>query len=92
MTREIQGEAHAPPCRRIDALGLKCPLPALKVRRALSAMAPGEILEIIADDAMSAIDIPFMASRNGGDVLSCIDNAGALTIHVRKLGDARGLP
>jgi tRNA 2-thiouridine synthesizing protein A len=33
----------------IDARGLKCPLPALKIQSESLAMKPGEILEVLAD-------------------------------------------
>jgi tRNA 2-thiouridine synthesizing protein A len=33
----------------IDARGLKCPLPALKIQSESFAMKPGQILEIVAD-------------------------------------------
>ena len=33
----------------IDARGLKCPLPALKIQGECLAMKPGEIIEVLAD-------------------------------------------
>lgn len=33
----------------LDARGLKCPLPALKIQSECLTMKPGEILEVIAD-------------------------------------------
>jgi tRNA 2-thiouridine synthesizing protein A len=47
-----------PELQRIDALGLKCPLPVLLVRRALARAAPGGIIELHADDALAHIDVP----------------------------------
>ncbi|RFC62675.1 response regulator SirA [Fulvimarina endophytica] len=44
--------------RELDLRGLRCPLPTLKARKALNAMAPGERLRVIADDPMAAIDLP----------------------------------
>jgi tRNA 2-thiouridine synthesizing protein A len=35
--------------RVIDARGLKCPLPALKIQKESLTMAGGEILEVLAD-------------------------------------------
>lgn len=84
MTSAIPTPSAAAPNRRVDALGLKCPLPALKARRALAGMAPGEVLEIVADDAMAAIDIPFLAAQGGDEVLAIEEDSGALTFRLRK--------
>lgn len=44
--------------RNLDASGLPCPMPLLKTKLELSAMAPGEQLEVVATDPGSARDIP----------------------------------
>lgn len=54
--------------RELDLRGLMCPLPALKVRKALKTMRPGEDLAVTCTDPMSAIDIPHLLSQTG-DVL-----------------------
>jgi tRNA 2-thiouridine synthesizing protein A len=52
---------HAP---TLDLKGLKCPLPALRTRKALSALAPGARLTVECTDPMSAIDIPHCVKEN----------------------------
>lgn len=42
----------------LDARGLVCPMPLLKMRLALSAMQEGEYLQVLASDAGSWRDIP----------------------------------
>lgn len=42
----------------IDTSGLNCPLPLLKTKKALSTMAVGERLRVIATDRGAFIDIP----------------------------------
>lgn len=37
----------------LDACGLPCPLPLLKAKQALSRLAPGQLLEVMATDAGS---------------------------------------
>jgi len=49
----------------LDLSGLKCPLPALKVRRALKSLAPGDKLEVRCTDPMAAIDIPHLIASTG---------------------------
>ena len=51
--------------RRLDASGLKCPLPVLKARKALLAMQPGDRLELTTTDAMSVVDIPVFCTQSG---------------------------
>ena len=52
----------------LDLKGLKCPLPALKARKALKGMAPGAEVEVLCTDPMAAIDIPNLL-RETGDLL-----------------------
>ena len=47
----------------IDARGLLCPLPALKARRALAGLAPGEVLVVLATDPEAPVDVGALARR-----------------------------
>jgi tRNA 2-thiouridine synthesizing protein A len=68
----------------LDLRGLKCPLPALRARKRLAAMAPGCLLVVEATDPMSAIDIPNMA-RETGDALEAAERDGpVLRFRIRK--------
>jgi tRNA 2-thiouridine synthesizing protein A len=49
----------------LDLTGLKCPLPALRTRKALRRLMPGERLEVHCTDPMAAIDIPAMVQQQG---------------------------
>ncbi len=57
----------------LDLAGLKCPLPALKTRKALKGLAPGERLAVICTDPLAAIDIPNLL-RETGDVLESMQS------------------
>ncbi|WP_222875836.1 sulfurtransferase TusA family protein [Terrihabitans soli] len=59
----------------LDLAGLKCPLPALKTRKALSGLSVGDRLTVITTDPLSAIDIPNLL-RETGDILIGQDGAG----------------
>ena len=52
----------------IDLCGLKCPLPALRTRKALSRLEPGATLVVECTDPLAEIDIPNLL-RETGDVL-----------------------
>lgn len=72
----------------LDLTGLKCPLPVLRTRKALRTMSAGEIVEVIATDPMSSIDIPNMV-RETGDVLLGQERDGAKsTFRIKKAAPA----
>ncbi len=53
---------------KLDLTGLKCPLPALKTRKALKALSPGDFLEVHCTDPLSVIDIPNLIRETGDKV------------------------
>jgi tRNA 2-thiouridine synthesizing protein A len=53
---------------KLDLTGLKCPLPALKTRKALKALMPGDRLEVHCTDPLSVIDIPNLIQETGDKV------------------------
>ena len=53
---------------KLDLTGLKCPLPALKTRKALKAVTPGDFLEVHCTDPLSVIDIPNLIRETGDRV------------------------
>jgi tRNA 2-thiouridine synthesizing protein A len=52
----------------LDLAGLKCPLPALKTRKALALLQPGDRLEVICTDPLAVIDIPALVQQSGDRV------------------------
>ncbi len=61
---------------KLDLTGLKCPLPALKTRKALKALTPGDFLEVHCTDPLSVIDIPNLI-RETGDKVEITERARA---------------
>jgi tRNA 2-thiouridine synthesizing protein A len=53
---------------KLDLTGLKCPLPALKTRKALKSLKPGDRLEVHCTDPLSVIDIPHLIQETGDRV------------------------
>jgi len=53
---------------KLDLTGLKCPLPALKTRKALKVLLPGDRLEVHCTDPLSVIDIPALIQETGDKV------------------------
>jgi tRNA 2-thiouridine synthesizing protein A len=53
---------------KLDLTGLKCPLPALKTRKALMELKPGDRIEVHCTDPLSVIDIPNLIRETGDKV------------------------
>lgn len=43
--------------KEIDVSGMRCPMPVIRAKKALSGMAPGQVLHIIATEPISDISI-----------------------------------
>lgn len=53
----------------LDTSGMRCPLPVLKAKKAITALKPGEVLEIIATDPGSVLDFEVFCSVSGHKLL-----------------------
>jgi tRNA 2-thiouridine synthesizing protein A len=72
----------------LNLRGLKCPLPALKARKALAKLAVGDMLVLECTDPLSTIDIPNLL-RETGDVLEASAKQQALFVfRIRKAGQS----
>ena len=69
------------PDLEVDATGLICPLPVLKARKVLAGMASGQVLRLLADDAMAALDVPHFCAESGHDHLG-MTVAGGVQAHL----------
>jgi tRNA 2-thiouridine synthesizing protein A len=61
----------------LDTSGLTCPIPILKAKKALSAMAPGTTLEVVATDPAAPKDFEAFCRASGNVLLQSIEAAGA---------------
>jgi tRNA 2-thiouridine synthesizing protein A len=68
----------------IDLRGLKCPLPALRTRKALVATEPNDILIVECTDPLAAIDIPNLLRETGDTLEQTSKNAQVTTFRIRK--------
>ena len=68
----------------LDLRGLRCPLPALKARKVLATLNPGDRLVIECTDPLAAVDIPNLI-RETKDVLEeTRESEGLLVFRIRK--------
>jgi tRNA 2-thiouridine synthesizing protein A len=68
----------------VDARGHRCPTPTLRLRRALEAAAPGDVVRLLADDPLARVDIPHFVASQGHQLLELTVTDGVLTARVRK--------
>lgn len=54
----------------VDCIGLYCPEPVFRARKALEEAEVGETIEICADDPASESDIPVLVKKLGQELLS----------------------
>lgn len=54
----------------LDALGLLCPLPVLKLRKRLKSMPSGAEIDVLTDDPAAIIDIPHFCQESRHIVVS----------------------
>jgi tRNA 2-thiouridine synthesizing protein A len=70
----------------LNLRGLKCPLPALKTRKALSRMRPGERLLVECTDPLAAVDIPNLIRETGDSLEETTRAETSLVFRIRKSG------
>jgi len=70
--------------KTLNLRGLKCPLPALRTRKALSGLPSGDLLIVECTDPLAGLDIPNLINQTG-DTLEGTERAEALlTFRIRK--------
>lgn len=74
------------PDRTIDTSGSCCPVPMVETNRAIKAMQPGEVLELIATDIGARMDIAAWCARTQHPLLRVEEQGGTLRFYVRKRG------
>jgi tRNA 2-thiouridine synthesizing protein A len=70
--------------RKLDCLGLFCPMPILKTRDALKGMAVGQVLEMTSDDPASEADMKSWTTRTGHELLEIARDGAVYRFIVRK--------
>jgi tRNA 2-thiouridine synthesizing protein A len=80
------GAKGEPPMAKseVNLRGLKCPLPALKTRKLLSRLNPGDVLVIECTDPLTTIDIPNLLRETGDRLERSARKGKAYIFHIRK--------
>jgi tRNA 2-thiouridine synthesizing protein A len=70
--------------KQIDARGHRCPVPTLRLRRALEGSTPGEVVRLLADDPLARVDVPHFAAQAGCELVEVTEAEGGWAFRVRK--------
>jgi len=70
----------------LDARGLLCPLPVLKARKRLAALAAGDELHLLADDPAAVVDVPHFCAEAGHALMRSEERAGDAQLYVIRKG------
>jgi tRNA 2-thiouridine synthesizing protein A len=68
----------------LNLRGLKCPLPALKTRKALTRLASGDELVVECTDPLSGVDIPNLLRETGDALLDTRKRPDLIVFRIRK--------
>lgn len=77
------------PAIEVDARGHRCPVPTLRLRKALEALSDGQVARLVADDPMARVDVPHFADQAGHRVVESAAAGDVLSFLVEKHGAAR---
>jgi tRNA 2-thiouridine synthesizing protein A len=70
--------------KTINLRGLKCPLPALRARKALAGLKSGDLLIAECTDPLTEIDIPNLLRQTGDELVERTHAEEVITFRIRK--------
>ncbi|MFA6013907.1 MAG: sulfurtransferase TusA family protein [Gallionellaceae bacterium] len=70
--------------KEFDASGMSCPLPIVKTKKALTDMASGQILRVIATDCGAVKDMQAFADQTGNTLVSSTEEGGKYIFFMKK--------
>lgn len=76
------------PSRQLDARGLRCPLPLLKLKQALHGMAAGEDILVLTTDPGSVRDFQAFLRQSGHELLELNETPAENRFRIRKKREA----
>jgi tRNA 2-thiouridine synthesizing protein A len=68
----------------VDASGLLCPLPLLRLKKALVEISSGDIVKIIATDPAAHLDIGVYVEQTGHQIIDARKQSDTHIFYIRK--------
>ncbi|WP_202318896.1 sulfurtransferase TusA family protein [Archaeoglobus neptunius] len=76
--------------KSVDCIGLYCPEPVFRTRKAIEEARVGEIIEVLADDPAAESDIPVLVKKLGQELVGFEkDDDGILKFTIRVVKEVR---
>ena len=70
--------------RTVDYKGLFCPMPIVRVSKAIKEIEVGQVLEMLADDPGSKPDMKAWVNQTGHELLDVREEDGVFKFYVRR--------
>ena len=68
----------------LDCKGLSCPMPIIKLAKAMKKLPSGKVLELVGTDPGSKEDVPKWCSKTGNEFLEATEGDGLYKYYIRK--------
>jgi tRNA 2-thiouridine synthesizing protein A len=68
----------------VDASGLNCPLPLLRLKKAMMAIASGDIVKVIATDPAAHLDFGVYSNQTGHQIIQLIKESHKQIFYFKK--------
>jgi len=68
----------------VDASGLQCPLPLLRLKKALMTMPSGDVVKVIATDPAAHLDFGVYTDQAGHQIIKLIKDADVQVFYIKK--------
>jgi tRNA 2-thiouridine synthesizing protein A len=70
--------------REVDASGLHCPLPLLRLKKALMEMTSGDVVKVVATDPAAHLDFGVYTDQAGHQIIELIKQSSTQIFYIKK--------
>lgn len=77
--------SEAKPSKTLDVRGLMCPMPVVRLSKAIKEIEVGDVLEVLVTDPGALTDIPAWARRTGNEVLKVDQEGDVIKFYIKRL-------
>ncbi len=71
------------PFENLDARGLLCPMPVIKVQDRIADLRPGAVLDVLATDPGTLADVPAWCRVHGHEILEMVQAHHEIRIRIK---------
>lgn len=68
----------------LDASGLNCPLPLLRLKKTLTEMTSGDVVKVIATDPAAHLDFGVYSDQTGNQIIEFIKESERQIFYIKK--------